>query len=55
MYRSDAWFLRQLAHVRECRALLERGPTPEEVAAARAALGFEIPPEQYRLRLPDAD
>jgi len=53
MRRSDAWFLRQLAHVRDCLALLERGPTPEEVERARVALGYVLEPEQGELHFND--
>ncbi|UGB46972.1 hypothetical protein LQ772_06685 [Frateuria edaphi] len=38
MKRSDAWFDRQLAHVRACLAEADRRHTPEEIAAHEAAL-----------------
>lgn len=37
---DDAWFDRQLAHARECLALADKIHTPEELAAARAALAI---------------
>lgn len=39
---DDAWFDRQLTHARECIALADKVHTPEELAAARAAL--DLPP-----------
>lgn len=39
---TDAWFERQAAHARECLAVADKRHTPEELAAARAALA--IPP-----------
>jgi hypothetical protein len=47
-YRTIAWFDRQLAHARECLAQADKIHTPEELAAARAALNLppiEIQPE----------
>jgi hypothetical protein len=37
---SIAWFDRQLAHARACIALADKIHTPEELAAARAALAI---------------
>jgi hypothetical protein len=42
MHRSPAWFDRQLAHARACIAEADKHHTPEEIAAAEAALA--IPP-----------
>lgn len=39
---SIAWFDRQLAHARACIVLADKIHTPEELAAARAAL--DLPP-----------
>lgn len=36
--QTEAWFERQLAHARECLALLDRVSTPQEIAQAHAAL-----------------
>lgn len=36
--RDEAWFQRQLAHAQECLAEADKVHTPEELAAARAAL-----------------
>lgn len=36
--RSPEWFDRQLAHCNDVLALLDRHPTPEEIAAAEAFL-----------------
>jgi hypothetical protein len=39
---TDAWFERQLAHVRACLVVADKIHTPEELAAAESALA--IPP-----------
>lgn len=41
MQHTDAWFERQLAHARECLAVADKVHTPEELAAARAALAVD--------------
>ncbi len=38
MHRSEAWFVRQLAHAEACIAEASKQHTQEEVAAAHAAL-----------------
>lgn len=39
--RDEAWFQRQLAHAQECLAVADKVHTPEELAAARAALAVD--------------
>ena len=40
-WRSEAWYIRQLAHVRECMAEADRVHTSEEIAAAWDALAVD--------------
>ncbi len=47
---SDAWFDRQAAHARACLAIADKIHTPEELAAARAALA--IAPDEPQMALP---
>lgn len=50
MHRPPAWFDRQLAHARACIAEADKHHTPEEIAAAEAALA--IPPSHPQEPLP---
>ena len=38
---DDAWYARRLAHAQECIAVADKVHTPEELAAARAALDVD--------------
>lgn len=46
---DDAWFERQAAHARECIAVADKRHTPEELAAARAALAIAPDEPQHAL------
>lgn len=50
-WHPDAWFDRQLAHVRACLAEADRQHTPEEIAAAHAALALSPTTPQAPLPL----
>ena len=50
-WRSEAWYIRQLAHVRECMAEADRVHTPEEIEAAWAALAVDPVCPQPELEL----
>lgn len=52
MNRSASWFDRQLAHARQALVEAERQHTPEEVAAAMAALAVGPGEPQAALTLP---
>ena len=46
--RPEAWYQRQLAHALECMAEADKRHTPEEIAAARAALAFDpVSPQNH--------
>ena len=49
--RDDAWHARRLRHAQECLAVADRIHTPEELAAARAALAVDPEEPQAELRL----
>jgi len=51
---TDAWFERQAAHARECLAMADKRHTPEELAAARAALAIAPGEPQPELDLSPA-
>lgn len=50
MRHSTVWFDRQLAHALACLAEADKHHTPEEIAAAEAALA--IPPRPIQPELP---
>lgn len=52
IYRDDAWCKRQLAHCRDMLAVADKKHTPEELAAARAALAVDPKHPQPQLPLP---
>jgi len=49
--RDDAWFERQLKHAQDCLAVADKVHTPEELAAARAALAVDPAEPQAELKL----
>jgi hypothetical protein len=46
---DDAWYARRLAHALQCLAVADRVHTPEELAAARAALAVDPQEPQHTL------
>lgn len=51
MDHSDAWYARQLAHAKACLAEAGKQHTPEEIAAAEAALAIDPATPQPELDL----
>ena len=52
--RTAAWHERQLRHVAECLSQNDKRHTPEEIAAARAALTVDPQAPQSELKLQGA-
>ena len=52
--RTDEWYARQLAHALECMAEADKQHTPEEIAAAEAALAVDPRCPQDHLDLRNA-
>jgi len=48
--RDDAWHARRLKHAQDCLAVADKVHTPEELAAARAALAVD--PNEPQPQLP---